>query len=58
MPDFRFAGAFQPTGDQPRAIEGIVEAWITETGEWWGRRRTWTRQEWWDVIRQAEEEEE
>ena len=25
MPPFRFAGAFQPTGDQPRAIESIVE---------------------------------
>ncbi len=31
MPDFRFAGAFQPTGDQPRAIAGIVEG--VEAGE-------------------------
>ena len=25
VPPFRFAGQFQPTGDQPRAIDGIVE---------------------------------
>jgi excinuclease ABC subunit B len=25
MPPFRFAGQFQPTGDQPAALEGIVE---------------------------------
>jgi len=31
MPPFRFAGAFQPTGDQPRAIEGIVGG--VEAGE-------------------------